>query len=225
MSQRREWLASLIARTAYNRPFDGFPTLSDSCTLDDVLECGNVQIVYFGLMRDAHHANDRLIVQAELDALKMPDLVVLCVWDHQDTIKVFGLRRFLTLKKAKSYVVYRRTTEEYEKLREQPHLSVHSLFEKQLYPRMLDFECIAEEREDFDERIRQLVAFGGVVVGHIYYDTAECPREGDREAIVAYIASKLNADDEFALFTRFEDHGCHGSVYHFIVRKVADVQQ
>lgn len=212
-------MASLIERTKYCHPFDGFPTLFDSCTLNDVFECGNVQLVYFSSMRDEHHEQDRARVQQELTALSLSDMFVLCIWDHRTTVEVYGIRRFLDLKKAVTCCIFHYGKRDPDVARLK-HIS-ELINDKMLFPSVKDLGTVLEERKDFEERIRDVVAFSGVVVGHVYYDTADGPLESDRDKITVKLAGMMNETAEYAYFTRFEDHGVHGSVFYFILKKVS----
>lgn len=176
-----------------------------------------MQLVYFSSVHDAHFEEDHARVQRELTALSLPDVFVLCVWDYRNMVEVYGIRRFLHLKKAKSCCIFHHGERDPDVARIE---SVSNLIEDEmLFPSVKNLGPVLEEREDFEERMRALVAFSGVVVGHVYYDTADGPLESDRDKITAKLAGMMNETAEYAYFTRFEDHGCHGSVFYFIVRK------
>lgn len=222
VSVKQDDLDRMLVHGAYEKMFEGVVTFFERMTLTHVFEFLRVQIVYAGRIRDAHHENDHLIVQGELDALKMDGLFVLCDRIDRDEQAVFVFRRF-KMDVPKSKWIYH---DENEKVVDESDdasedcLIQKILDDKALFPRCSKFEGVFEEREDFADRLQDVIDYKGIVVGYIGYDTADRIVKSDSEKIMKYITSVVSPQEEFAYFTRWEDHGCHGSVYYFILKKI-----
>jgi hypothetical protein len=121
------------------------------------------------------------------------------------------------LKKAKPCCIFHHG----ERNDTEQRIDADELFDnRDIFPLAKNLGSVLEERGDFEQRMRDVIAFGGVVVGHVYFDTGDSPVESDRSKILAYMESVVDVREEFGYFTRFEDHGCHGSVFYFILRKM-----
>lgn len=188
--------------------------------LTRVLDFLRVKIVYFGIIRDKYHADDHRVVQKELNGVKKDGMFVTCDRISKGEQVVFWFQRF-KINLPESHWIFHRG----DFVRQDRDLDDNSfvkgiLDNKVLFPNCTRFEGVFEEREDFVEQLQKVIDYKGIVVGYIGYDTADRVDASDRDEIIKYITFVVSSKDEFAYFNRLDDHGCHGSMYYFILKKI-----
>lgn len=228
-------LDKALARYVYEAPFS-VPTYFDNYSFIRLIESGRVQLVYYGKMRDTHHQNDRLIIQALLEDFaakgarhlfvscetRAPfgviEVFVLCrvPLDAEPLASIVAAREKGTLKPGQ-YISWLRHADKRNGIVRPGEIQLDAfLNDVEQFPDCTFIGFICDERDDYESAMQKLVNFRGIIVGYIAEGTGDRVYKDDVAKLTAYVRA-VTGGRPFGYFTTFEDHGCHGTSYYVIV--------